>query len=88
MEAGNAYAEDWQVTDQEPMLFHVARAPQYPAKCNMPPPTAASARRLGQTIAEGAAEKACSYKVGKAFENCVSDVMATGDLELANADAY
>ena len=88
MEPGNAYAEEWQVTDEETSLFRIARAPQYPAKCNMPVPMAVSARRLGQTIAEEAAQKACSHKVGKAFENCVYDVMATGDLELALAGAY
>ena len=88
MEAGDAFGQEWQVTSEEPMLFRSARAPQYPAKCNLPAPKSSTTRRLGATIAEEAAKKACAHKVGAAFNNCVYDVMAVGDLELAEAGAF
>ena len=80
----NALGQEWQVRSDEPMLFRAARAPQFPAKCEMPDPTSASEqRRLGETVAKEAAKKACSHKQGAAFRNCAKDVMAFGDLELA-----
>ena len=54
----------------------------------MPGPTKES-RRLGESIAEEAAATACGkYYDGPEKELCIYDVMASGDLELAQAGAY
>jgi hypothetical protein len=85
----NAFGQEWQVRDTEPNLFRVLRAPQYPTQCNLPSPAAEQRRRLGETRAEKeAANKACARFTGVEFENCVFDVLAMGDLELAEAGAY
>ena len=88
MQDTDAFGQEWQITDEEPQLFRVAREPQFPAKCVMADPNAATGRRLGQSVSEGAAEMACAHKVGAAFNNCVYDVMAIGDLELAQAGSF
>ena len=85
----DAFGQEWQVTDKEESLFRSTRAPQYPEKCMMPAPKSASAsRRLGENIAKEAAELACAHKTGAQFNNCVYDVMAIGDLELAQAGSF
>ena len=84
----DAFGQEWQVGKEEPMLFRTARYPQYPAKCILPSPAQEQGRRLGETIAKEAAEVACSRFAGTKFEECVHDVMATGDLEVAQAGAY
>ena len=85
MEDMNALGQEWQVTDKDPKLFVVDRAPQYPTKCMMPSPRKTEQRRLGETIARRAAEQACSHVSGQKFENCVMDVLAIGDLEIAES---
>jgi hypothetical protein len=72
-------------TNEEPMLFRTARHPQYPQKCVMPDPAAVGQRRLGETVARRAAEAACARFAGAGaiFENCVYDVMAVGDVDIA-----
>ena len=74
---------EWQVTEEEPMLFATARAPQHPVKCVLPSPESKESRRLGETKARGKAEQACAHHSGKVFENCVVDVMAVGDVAIA-----
>lgn len=89
MENINEFGQEWQVTDEEPKLFSfAARHPQYPHKCILPEPKSEKARRLGETIAKSKAEEACSHLSGKPFDNCVFDVMAFGDLEMADAGLY
>lgn len=69
----NAFGQEWQVNDDEPMLFRRVRAPQYPAKCVLPEKTAEK-RRLGEGISEDAAKLACSKHVAADdFDNCVND---------------
>lgn len=84
-----AFGQEWQVQADEPMLFHVARAPQAPEPCVLPSASSAQ-RRLGEKFAYEAAEAACT-KAGWSkgtIEMCIHDVMATGDLELATAGAF
>jgi hypothetical protein len=85
----NAFGQEWQVRDSEPNLFRVARAPQYPTQCNLPSAAVAEHRRLGETMAnKEAAKKACAkYTGAEYFDICVYDVLATGDLEMAEAGA-
>lgn len=84
----NAFAEEWQVREDEPMLFQSVRMPQHPQKCIMPDPTK-TGRRLGESIAYDAAAKACGAAGWSkdTIEMCIHDVMASGDLELAAAGA-
>lgn len=84
----NAFAEEWQVHEDEPMLFQTARMPQHPQKCVMPDATK-TGRRLGESIAYETAAKACAgagWSKGT-IEMCIHDVMASGDLEIAEAGA-
>jgi hypothetical protein len=86
MEDMNEFGQEWQVTDQEPQLFRDStREPQFPNQCRLPSPGALEKRRLAETIPRDEAERACSHLTGSAkFENCVFDVMAVGDVDLAN----
>lgn len=86
MDDMNAFGQEWQVRDHEPKLFQTIRMPQYPTQCRLPEPKKQS-RRLGETVAEATARKACAGW-GEAIEHCVFDVMATGDLEFAAAGAF
>jgi hypothetical protein len=86
----NAFGQEWQVLDSEPKLFQEARFPQHPLTCTMPPPMQVSQlrRRLSASSAdELAAEKACEHW-GEGKDDCVFDVLTTGDLEMAMVGAY
>ena len=84
-----AFGQEWQVRDTEPMLFTIPRKPQYPTKCILPDDdTTVSGRRLGETLAQENAEKACAHFSGDSHSVCVFDVLATGDQELAGAGFY
>ena len=83
----NAFGQEWQVRHDEPKLFMSTRLPQHPATCNMPNTVKAKGRRLGESIAKETAELACE-KWGAQKDLCVFDVLATGDLEIADAGAF
>jgi hypothetical protein len=90
LEDANAFGQEWQVLHTDPKLFQTLRFPQYPQKCTMPTPKATSMlrRRLSESsIDELAAEKACAHW-GQGKDDCVFDVLATGDLEMAVIGAY
>ena len=86
----DALGQEWQVRDDEPMLFQAVRAPQYPELCRLPDVAAKEARRLGEGISEEAAKAACAHLMGdiNAFEACVYDVTATNDLDQAQSGAF
>jgi hypothetical protein len=86
----NAFGQEWQVLDTEPSLFQTVRFPQHPTACTMPTPVQASQlrRRLSESpVDELAAEKACEHW-GEGKDDCVFDVLTTGDLEMAMVGAY
>ena len=87
----NAFGQEWQVLVTEPSLFQTLRFPQHPMECTLPPPVEASQlrRRLLEksSVDEVAAEKACA-QWGEGKDDCVLDVLVTGDLEMANVGAY
>jgi hypothetical protein len=87
----NAFGQEWQVLNTEPSLFQTVRFPQYPNVCTMPTPVQANQlrRRLAETslVDEAAAEKACEHW-GEGKDDCVFDVLTTGDLEMAVVGAY
>jgi hypothetical protein len=87
----NAYGQEWQVLESEPTFFQTLRLPQHPMECTMPTFKQASQlrRRLSETssVDELAAEKACAHW-GEGKDDCVFDVLTTGDLEMAMAGSY
>jgi hypothetical protein len=86
----NTFGQEWQVLDTEPKLFDTSRLPQHPQACTMPLPAQTSLlrRRLSESKgAELAAEKACAHW-GEGKDDCVFDVLTTGDLEMAVVGAY
>lgn len=80
----NAFGQEWQVRSSDPQLFQAVRAPQHPQQtCIVPEPTQIS-RRLGGSIAQEAAEKACAHLDDAEMQDmCVFDVLVMGDLEVA-----
>jgi hypothetical protein len=87
----NAFGQEWQVRETEASLFQTLRLPQHPMECTLPTPKQASQlrRRLAETssVDELAAENACEHW-GEGMDDCVFDVLATGDLEMAVVGAY
>ena len=83
------YGMEWQVRDDEPKLFRTLREPQLPnARCKMP--EVQQSRRHLRSNADPAfleqAQSACAHAGDSSdFEDCVSDVLATGDLGYAGA---
>jgi hypothetical protein len=88
----NAFGQDWQVLHTDPSLFQTLRFPQHPNVCTMPTPVQANhlRRRLAETssVDEAAAEKACEHWGEQGKDDCVFDVLTTGDLEMAMVGAY
>jgi len=88
----SAFGQEWQVREDEPMLFRTARSPQAPKEqCKLP--SAASKdhlrRRLAKKSTRDAAEVACAHVSSKsAKEACIFDVIATSDLDIAHAGPY
>jgi hypothetical protein len=92
LEDPNAFGQEWQVLETEPTLFQTLRFPQHPMECTMPPSMEASQlrRRLLESspVNELAAEEACAHWAGEGKDDCVFDVLTTGDLEMAVVGAY
>ena len=82
----DAFAEEWQVREEEPKLFHQSRYPQFPETCIPAVQQLNTERSLSDTEnreARLAAEEACSHVTGEEWEFCIFDVMATGDYGMA-----
>ena len=84
MEDDNDFGQEWQVQPHEPQLF-MTKAPE--GKCILPTPKTLESRRLGETISHEDAELACA-NVNEGHDQCVYDVIATGDLGVAQAGAF
>ena len=90
IEDPNQFGQEWQVRASEPMLFHEAEGAQHPEQCTMPNTQAVDVHRrmLAASMSQDDAKKACAgVTFADEFENCVSDVLATGDREMAGAYA-
>ena len=84
LEDPNAFAMEWQVRHNEPMLFHDVEGPQHPIACAMPSTT--QRRRLGEQKINGEARaKASKHVDHDSVRDCIFDVMATDDLDMASA---
>lgn len=86
MDNMDVFAQEWQVHEEEPILFQAARPPQHPMeKCRLPADVQMQARRrLGESsVRQEAAKKACAHLNGNMKEACIYDVIATGDVGAA-----
>lgn len=79
----NEFGQEWQVLPDEPQLF-LTKAPA--GKCALPLPKTESSRKLGEGVSKETAELACAHII-EAHDQCVYDVIATGDLDIAQMEA-
>jgi von Willebrand factor type D domain len=81
----NEMGSQWQVRNYEPMLFHEARAPQYPATCKLPSESVTERKLRRSNVAVlKLAKEACSDVTEKRRQFCVDDVLLSGDVKVAN----
>jgi hypothetical protein len=78
----NTFGQEWMVTPKEPVLFQTLEKNEI---CKMPPAKTEERRRLGASITEEAAAKACEHVGAEDREFCIYDVLATNDLDMAGA---
>lgn len=80
----NAYGMEWQVKNDDPVLFHTASGPQYPDQCKMPSSSAPERRLLRERkFTKEDAESACAHIHPFDRDDCITDVLAADDLEMA-----
>jgi hypothetical protein len=74
-----AFGQNWQVNSSEPMIFHDAQAPQFPARCTQPAPGGRA------WFSQDAALKHCKDRGALAhlLDLCAYDVFLTGDPNIA-----
>ncbi len=89
----NTYGEEWQVKDTDFKLFQDgSRHPQYPNGCEYIADKSHHVRRrlqdTNQKVDIGVATKACSHLIDTMRGFCIDDIMATGDVELAEDPFY
>jgi hypothetical protein len=75
----------WQVNDEEPMLFNEIRSPQYPETCKLPE-VSMRHRRL-RAANEGMSTKAkaaCHGVAENLYTFCLYDVLISGNVALAS----
>ncbi len=97
----NSYGEEWQVLDTEPKLFQENRFPQHPQGCVYESTSFKKNKKMlrrrllldsfDEAAFKSDARKACAKTVGDdtiMAQFCINDVMATGDLELAEDPFY
>jgi hypothetical protein len=86
IENPNDFSQEWQVSDSEPQLFTSSFfVPKYPKACILPEPIERQARRrlLANPVSRAVAEKACAHALAEEKDNCIYDVMAIGDVDMA-----
>jgi hypothetical protein len=81
----NAFGQEWQVLATDPKLFHVDESPQYPEKCLIPSKVKDVSRRRLNGLVYTEAEEACSHVYGVERDDCIFDVLATADVDMAGA---
>jgi hypothetical protein len=86
----NAFGQEWQVRSDEPHLFQTLEAAS--TMCTLPEEheveNVVKRRRLGESISEESAKKACEHVGAEDMDFCVFDVMSTGDVDMASTYAY
>ena len=83
-EDADEFAMEWQV--RETSLFKEAREPQFPTQCL---PAGERPKRLGESIVHAAAEVACALWGAATQDDCIFDVVATRNMNVAkNHDVH
>lgn len=79
------FGSEWQVHPEDSMLFHVVTGPQYPEQqCVMPSAETVKRRLQGDgSITYDEAAAACAHLQNEDRKDCITDVIALGDLEVA-----
>jgi von Willebrand factor type D domain len=84
----NEMGAQWQVRDNEPMLFREPRAPQFPEACILPTEAAVQQARRRLRATDGAiyqqAQDACKFVSKQLHDFCVQDIVMSGDTSLAH----
>ena len=84
----NAFGNEWQVRDTEPMLFHELKQPQHPMTCSMPKREDVERRIQGLGhISDEEARELCGNS-GKYYDSCVDDVRLFGNRETGKYYAF
>jgi hypothetical protein len=90
----NLFGQEWQVNDDDPILFQRFAIPQYPQQCQLPQVSSvvpssqqrSQQRRLGEfRVTHAMARDACALVDADNVELCIYDVLATNDVTLAGA---
>lgn len=90
----NLMGMDWQVRDNDNMLFREALGPQYPESCLLPSKEEMSRRQQRHlrsktsALFDHQAKQACSNHSQDVFNMCYQDVLLSGDLDMAYAYAF
>ena len=85
MEDTDSFAKEWQVLASEPMIFHTIEGVQHPQQCAMPQ-MSQTKRRLGESlITKEEASTACEHVGAAQKDDCIFDVLATNDKEMAGS---
>jgi len=77
----NEYGSEWQVTENDPVLFQNRGYPQHPDNCILPKES--SRRRKIDPVTRRMAEDACSDLPNPLKDMCKFDVEATGNKDMA-----
>ena len=88
MHVFNELGMEWQIRPSDNMLFHDVSDPQYPKRCVLPEdPQGQRKRRLAESsVSMEDAEKACASLTDELDrKECVYDIIATQDLDMAGA---
>ena len=91
IENENDFGLEWQVRDNEPKLFMETKGPQYPTVCRLPKPLSSQERKrrlVASPIKYEDALKACEHWPEADRDTCVYDVLATGELSLAQSGVF
>jgi von Willebrand factor type D domain len=78
----DTFGREWMVLPHEPILFQSLTTT---SECLMPPPLTEKRRRLGASITEEMAAKACDHVEAEDREFCIYDVMSTNNVDIAGA---
>lgn len=82
-----AMGAQWQVRDNEPMLFSEIRAPQYPEQCRLPSATQRHLLRVSDNF-KALARKSCSVLNSVMAEFCYEDALRTGNANVVHGYIY
>jgi len=80
------FGQQWQVQDGPSLFAEANDTPQYPQHCEMPAVDRSTRRLLAESdLTYEDAEKACEHLQAEERDDCIYDVIASSDIEIAGA---